>query len=88
MVGMSSISSISMLKRSSRGSFRGFKTKFELLLPFLKSRNQSELVAFMDGTDIFWGGCEMSEFLHYYEKIVEYSGTSVDLKATSVALRT
>lgn len=54
----------------------------------MKSRNQSELVAFMDGTDIFWGGCEMSEFLHYYEKIVEYSGTSVDLKATSVALRT
>lgn len=42
--------------------WHGYKTKFELLLPFLKSKKDDDLVAFMDGTDIFWGGCEMKDF--------------------------
>lgn len=61
--------------------WHGYKTKFELLLPFLKSKKDDDLVAFMDGTDIFWGGCEMKDFLHYYQQIVEASGASIVISA-------
>lgn len=61
--------------------WHGYKTKFERLLPFLKSKKDDDLVAFMDGTDIFWGGCEMKDFLHYYQQIVEASGASIVISA-------
>lgn len=50
--------------------WHGYKTKFELLLPYLESKHDEDIVAFMDGTDIFWGGCEMSDFKRYWVKFL------------------
>ena len=61
--------------------WHGYKTKFELLLPFLRSKKDDDLVAFMDGSDIFWGGCEMNDFMHYYQQILEASGASIVISA-------
>eukprot|EP00435_Cladocopium_sp_Y103_P048074 s686_g14.t1 len=59
----------------------GFKTKFELLLPFLENRAESDLIAFMDGADVFWGGCDMEQFLRSYHEIVNRSKAPIVISA-------
>lgn len=80
---------------------KGYRTKFELLLPFLDGVNDSEpwissqvsackpcepcvcedLVAMVDGEDIFWGGCSMEHFIEAYLEIVNRSGAPIVFSA-------
>ena len=59
----------------------GYKTKFQLLLPFLERHDDDQVVAFMDGSDIFWGGCAMDQFKKAYEEIVHLSGATIVISA-------
>lgn len=62
-------------------SWDGFKTKFEFLLPFLENRRESDLIAFMDGADVFWGGCDMEQFFRSYHEIVNRSKAPIVISA-------
>lgn len=59
----------------------GFKTKFEFLLPFLENRAESDLIVFMDGADVFWGGCDMEQFFRSYHEIVNRSKAPIVISA-------
>lgn len=65
-----------------------YRTKVELLGEYLRSRLalvgyaapgevDEDLVAFVDGSDAFWGGCELFEFQKAYSQIVAMSGAPI-----------
>eukprot|EP00425_Heterocapsa_triquetra_P018121 CAMPEP_0195154844 /NCGR_PEP_ID=MMETSP0448-20130528/183859_1 /TAXON_ID=66468 /ORGANISM="Heterocapsa triquestra, Strain CCMP 448" /LENGTH=586 /DNA_ID=CAMNT_0040193625 /DNA_START=28 /DNA_END=1789 /DNA_ORIENTATION=+ len=57
--------------------WEGYKTKVELQLEYLTELRERlgpeaaarELVVFMDGSDIFWGGCDLQTFQASYHEI-------------------
>mmetsp|Transcript_63264 Transcript_63264/g.135959 ORF Transcript_63264/g.135959 Transcript_63264/m.135959 type:complete len:545 (-) Transcript_63264:70-1704(-) len=65
--------------------WEGYFSKVKLLAVFLRDRVAKtswedldrDLIAFVDGSDIFWGGCSFSDFMHSYERIVSRSGAKV-----------
>jgi len=63
----------------------GYKSKVKMLQRYLAQRlregDRDELVAFVDGSDVIWGGCDPGYFQHAYEEIVERSGARVVFSA-------
>uniref|UniRef100_A0A7S1M398 Uncharacterized protein n=1 Tax=Alexandrium catenella TaxID=2925 RepID=A0A7S1M398_ALECA len=63
----------------------GFKFKVKMLQEYLRKRvlegAGDELIAFLDGSDVLWGGCDPGYFQHAYEEIVRLSGASVVFSA-------
>lgn len=55
-------------------SWRGWRTKVRVVEAWLRHRNPDELVVYLDGTDILWGGCPVEQFLQDYGRIVMESG--------------
>mmetsp|Transcript_21169 Transcript_21169/g.66985 ORF Transcript_21169/g.66985 Transcript_21169/m.66985 type:complete len:507 (-) Transcript_21169:67-1587(-) len=65
--------------------WKGYKSKVRLLQKYLSKRMDEgaddELVAFVDGSDVIWGGCDPGYFQHAYEQIVEKSGATIVFSA-------
>lgn len=74
--------------------WHNFRTKVELLADWLKNRTKQnvhkdphqglELIAFVDGSDVFWGGCDLEYFMQSYFKIVHGSGAQIVFSAEVV----
>ena len=47
----------------------------------MRSQDNQTLVAFVDGSDVFWGGCALSSFLGSYRRIANASGAAVVVSA-------
>jgi len=66
----------------------GYKSKVKMLQKYLHKRlkdgDGDELVAFVDGSDVIWGGCDPGYFQHAYEEIVAKSGAPVVFSAELV----
>jgi len=71
-----------------------YRTKVELLATFLRSRiaaakkwrlpdsaADKDILVFVDGSDVFWGGCSRFDFLSAYERIVRRSGARIVFSA-------
>lgn len=76
-------------------TWSGFQTKIELLDEYLQAQLslvgydppgevERHLVVFVDGGDVFWGGCPLEEFRSMYHRIAEASGASVVFSAEVV----
>lgn len=72
-----------------------YKTKVALLAEWLRTRAEEEarkdvakegpeLIAFIDGSDVFWGGCDPDYFLRSYQQIVNGSGARIVFSAEVV----
>mmetsp|Transcript_19351 Transcript_19351/g.41158 ORF Transcript_19351/g.41158 Transcript_19351/m.41158 type:complete len:425 (+) Transcript_19351:85-1359(+) len=65
--------------------WQGFKTKLRLLAHFLHGRlaagQGAELVAYVDGEDVLWGGCDLTTFQDSYWRIRAHSGASIVFNA-------
>jgi len=65
--------------------WKGYKSKVRILQEYLQKRllagSGDELVAFVDGSDVIWGGCDPGYFQHAYEEIVRVSGARIVFSA-------
>mmetsp|Transcript_138571 Transcript_138571/g.430967 ORF Transcript_138571/g.430967 Transcript_138571/m.430967 type:complete len:513 (+) Transcript_138571:79-1617(+) len=59
----------------------GYKSKVKILQKYLQGRLREgggdDLVAFVDGSDVIWGGCDPGYFQHSYDEIVRLSGARI-----------
>lgn len=75
--------------------WHNFKTKVKLLQAWLDKRAEHEakrdtikdgreIIVFVDGSDVFWGGCRYDDFVKTYQNIVSKSGASIVFSAEVV----
>lgn len=68
--------------------WRNYRTKIELLSTFLRSwalvGHGKDIIVFVDGSDVFSGGCEPADFLKAYERIAKGSGAKIVFSAEVV----
>jgi len=66
----------------------GYETKVKLLRRWLHDQlaagKGDDLVAFFDGSDVIWGGCELRHFIRAYHRIANRSGAKVVFSAELV----